>query len=365
VKIVDLRPMLVRRFARSDTSPAPPSFLSILAGRFSDALIRRRVSGRPQAAGVPLLVSIGNLALGGTGKTPVVISLACALAKEGIKGAVLTRGYGSSLAGPLVVDEANQLAGDEARMMAGRLKDSGWSVVQSRNRPLGMKYLQMNHADLEIILLEDAFQTSRLARHVDLVILDSWLTTGSADSSRLEPVTGATFPFGPWRETAEGASRASAILVEGGPDLPALSSAGQPVFSFGRSVKLKQVRGPAADPAEGHWALVSGIARPEKFENSAMELLGEPVVLALRCQDHVKYSKRLVKTILNSMNEAGARSLVTTAKDWVKLSGVWPDGRPVMVLDMELEWEKKEALNQWLVERLRDLKLNQSSETAP
>ncbi len=365
MKIVDLRPMVVRRFTRNDQRPSTPGIFGRLAGWFSDELIRKRVARRPRAQGSALLISVGNLALGGTGKTPVVMALARDLAAAGLKGAVLTRGYGSPLAGPFLVEPDNLLAGDEARMMAHRLSDFSWPVVQSKNRPEGQKFLAKLSCDFQVVLLEDAFQTGGLARHVDLLILDSWLIEETGAETRLVPITGSVFPFGPWRETFRGADRATALLVEGKADLPGISQKGQPVFSFSRFVELSHVHGSDVEADVGSWALVSGIARPEKFEASAMNLLGEPVVLVLRCRDHANYTKKLQETILKAMDETGAEGLVTTAKDWVKLSNVWNDPRPVLVLNMELIWGNKDAFNQWLVECVKNQGSDQSSATAP
>lgn len=352
MKIVDLRPMMVKRFTRTDKSPSPMSMAGRLAGFVADGIISRRVAQRPQAADHPVLVSIGNLALGGTGKTPVVMAMAKDLSATGVMGAVLTRGYGSPLSGPLVVDADNISAGDEARMMAQRINALGWFVVQSRNRPEGLEYLKENHPGVQVVLLEDAFQTKALARHEDIVILDSWDVLDRGENSLLKPVTGSVFPFGPWRESARGAERATALLVECDNEVPEKSNTGQPVFSFSRYVELRQVHGPETCIEENSWALVSGIARPEKVEESAEKLLEKPAVLSLRYRDHMKYPAKVVLDIQKKMTEAGATALITTAKDWVKLSSVWNDARPVMVLEMNLEWGTKNAFNQWLVERV-------------
>lgn len=365
VKIVDLRPQMVRRFTRSDKRPSSPSVLGRFAGWISDFIINRKIASRPEVTGTPLLVSVGNLALGGTGKTPVVMSLARELASSGLKGAVLTRGYGSPLSGPLIIERENSLAGDEARMMAGHLEDTGWPVVQSRHRPDGLKFLKSMDKDLKIILLEDAFQTGGLARHIDLVILDSWHVVDSSEKPALMPVTGPVFPFGPWRETAGGAERADALLVETEGGIPQTSTTEQPVFSFRRFVKLNLVHGPERELTDLNLALLSGIARPEKFEDAVLKLMPKKAVLGLRCQDHVKYTNRLVDEILKEMDGTEAEILVTTAKDWVKLSNVWSDPRPVFVLEMSLIWQQKNALNQWLVERVNQLDSDQPGSTIP
>jgi tetraacyldisaccharide 4'-kinase len=367
MKIVDLRPFWVRSFSRPDATPSPPRGLARLAGRIADGIMATRVSRRPPIGAGPLLVSVGNLALGGTGKTPVVLSLARELAAGGISGAVLTRGYGSTLAGPLSVQAGNTLAGDEARMMASTLGDSGWPVIQSRNRPKGLEYLQAQPEKYQIILLEDAHQTRGLARHVDLVILDSWNHRQENGKTLLEPVTGPVFPFGPWRESAAGADRAAAFLIEG-EDLPAAEGpSGQPVFAFWRKMNLRQVHGGGISRDQSSWGLLSGIARPHRFEKTATGHVSGPVVFSLRCPDHVGYSSPLVEKVVKAMDRHGADGLVTTAKDWVKLSDLWTDNRPVFVLELEVAWRNENALKQFLLERVQNIdeSLGQSGFTTP
>ena len=365
MKILDLRPLLIKRFARSDQRPTAPDFWGKLAGFVADRIVKRRVSSRPSPGAGPLLVAVGNLALGGTGKTPMVMAIAGDMAARGITGAVLTRGYGSQLTGPLIVQQENIEAGDEARMMAGQLDEFGWVVVQSRNRPEGLAFLNKAKPQLRMILLEDAFQTNGLPRHIDLLILDSWQEIQQTGKTVLTPSTGNVFPFGPWRESAQGAARATALLGEGGATFPSYSAAGQPAFSFGRTVNMRQVHGPVISEDMPAMALVSGIARPEKFEASVMNILGKKAVLSIRCRDHENFGTKLVDTIVGQMNETGAGAMVTTAKDWVKLSHFWEDPRPVMVLDLELMWHKKDAFNHWLVERVNKLETDQSGLTAP
>ncbi len=139
MKVVDLRPTPVklalslwsgnsRKGDLPSGTPGPFSPAGVYA-QILKRVISRRVQRRPDPpSDRPFLVSVGNLALGGTGKTPVVGALARDLSDRGLRGAILTRGFGSTLPGPLVVTAANAKAGDEARWHAGCLEDSGWSV---------------------------------------------------------------------------------------------------------------------------------------------------------------------------------------------------------------------------------------------
>lgn len=366
MKILDLRPPWVRLFS----GPRPPRSRSVTRPleRLVEWGVRRRVAGRPTAPERPFIISVGNLALGGTGKTPVVMDLAASLAARGWTGAVLTRGYGSPLAGPLEVDPTCEGAGDEARLMARRLSGLGWPVIQSHDRRAGWEFLKSQHPDLRIVLLEDAHQSRGLPRHLDLVIVDAWEAENVGGETLLRPRTGPVFPLGPWRESAAGARRAAALLVEGGPDVPLRSVHGQPVFAYSRRQSRRLVRGQVAEVESARrWGLISGIARPEGFEKSAAEILGCSIALSIRCRDHEPYSPDLVRRIGRSLDDAGVQAVATTGKDWVKLEGVWTDPRPVVNLDLHLDWLKKDALGLWLAERagLSVFPDDQSGSTAP
>ncbi len=366
MRILDLRPFYVRRFSRPGQPPKSPGFFGEALGWLQAQVMARRVAQRPAVAPGPLLVSVGNLALGGTGKTPVVMSLAEGLAALGISGAILTRGYGSSLGGPLQVLPDNSAAGDEARMMAAHLEGFGWPVVQARQRKAGLDFLLGQAAGYQIILLEDAHQTGGLPRDLDLVILDNWKTRESSEGWILEPATGSVFPFGPWRESYRGAERAEVFLIEEQAHVSLVGNRGQLVFAFSRETKLRQVRGEEVSAGDLKWGVVSGIARPEKLEDAIQGMLAM-VVLSVRCQDHVPYTRATVHKLTAALDQAGAQGLVTTEKDWVKLSSLWEDPRPVLVLDLELKWQQKNALLHYLKERVGEAKtgIDQSGSTAP
>ncbi len=150
MRILDLRPRTVRLMShlwgrgapvrgRCTDLPGSGHLAARWTARLADGFIARRVAALRLVEPGPTIISIGNLALGGTGKTPVVAALADELAVAGWKGAVLTRGFGSSLAGPLTVAADNVLAGDEARLMAAALAARDWPVIQARRRALGLE----------------------------------------------------------------------------------------------------------------------------------------------------------------------------------------------------------------------------------
>ena len=347
MKAYDLRSAPVRHLtrrwqARGATEPRGPL---ALAAALADAWVARQAAQRPSPPRAPLVVSIGNLALGGTGKTPVTAQLARDLAAGGLRGAVLTRGFGSRLAGPLFVDAATAGAGDEARLLAATLTPWGWTVMQARRRADGFGRLCADASTLDIILLEDGHQTAGVGRHLDIVILDTWERATGPGGEHLVPRTGATSPFGPWRESARGARRAGVWLVEGDP-----AGLGAPpgvrLAGFSRTFTLSD-----PEAACGPALLVSGIARPGAFEAEAARRVGE-VVAAVRCDDHEPYGPRMLARLDRILAETGAARVVTTAKDRVKLAPVWGARPPLSILDMHVAWEGTTTLPELVRERL-------------
>ena len=362
MRIMDLRPTLERHFSsrwleghnRPKFRSEKPNFLTRFYSRLADRWMANLVQQRNAAPDGPFVLSVGNLALGGTGKTPVIMTLANDLAGRGNRGCILTRGFKSPLSGPLKVDPANVLAGDEARLMASRVLTLGWPVIQSRNRALGLSFILENFEGLDYVLCEDGHQTRKLGRHLDILILDQWQVMAGPDGSRLQPVTGPVFPFGPYRESACGAQRAGIILVETDQEIPALGMDGQMIATFTRQVSLRSVSNLAGDHhITCPYAVLSGIARPGPFERSMTGLIGFEPLLAIRLRDHQEYSPRLIKTIINELDAEGGLPLVTTAKDWVKLEPLWPTDRVVLVAELELEWGQQNALPQLVEERTR------------
>jgi tetraacyldisaccharide 4'-kinase len=316
-------------------------------------IVARRVAARPATPGRPLIVSVGNLALGGTGKTPVVIALARALADRGHTGVVLTRGYRSPLAGPLVVQSDNEQAGDEARLLAQALIPQGWTVVQAKVRAAGLRHILAAPSQPDVVLLEDGHQTAGVGRDLDIVILDHWEVEPTPDGPQVVPRTGSVVPFGPWRESAQGAQRAQVWLIETGEKLPDRGAGGSQIVTFERTFACRAVHpGGGSGDHPVRPCLVSGIARPERFEASAQQMIGGEALLAVRLTDHEPYDLQLVNRIRRAMDQAGCESLVTTAKDWVKFAPYWPGELPSFVIDLSINWGHGKALPDVVGERL-------------
>ena len=163
----------------------------------------RRAVARPYRAPVPV-ICIGNLVAGGSGKTPVVLSLAAVLKARGIEPHIVTRGYGGRLAGPLRVDPARHDAravGDEALLAAARAP-----CWVARDRAAGVRAAVA--AGARAVLLDDGFQNPHVAKDLSLVVVDAEYGFGN----------GRLMPAGPLRERIScGLARADAIVLLGDP----------------------------------------------------------------------------------------------------------------------------------------------------
>lgn len=347
MNVVDLRPAAVRRLTaawQADERRGPAALAGVWT-RLVDHCQTRRAATRPAPPGAALVVSVGNLALGGTGKTPVTAQLAIDLAAGGLSGAVLTRGYGSPLRGPLAVSAGTTQAGDEARLLADLLAATGWAVVQARRRAEGLAWLMAREPGLDVVLVEDGHQTAGLGRHLDVLIV---APDSRAPAGLLRPRGGPAAPFGPWRESAAGAARAGVWLVEtpAADAIPRAERPGTLVAGFRREHRFTD-----GAPPPGAVVLLSGIARPTAFEAAARALLPRAPALAIRCRDHEPYDERMLARIDRWLERVRPGAVVTTAKDGVKLAGRWGRRPPLRVLDQRVRWTGTPALPDLVRER--------------
>ncbi len=170
------------------------------------ALAFRRGVLRATQAGVPVVV-IGNLTVGGTGKTPFTIWLAQQLQARGLKPGILTRGYGGNARGPRAVDASSgpREVGDEPILLFAQ---TGAPVVVSPARPAGAAMLKA--AGVDLVLCDDGLQHLALARDLEIAIVDGWRGLGN----------GRLLPAGPLREPASRLARCDVVVINGaqGPD---------------------------------------------------------------------------------------------------------------------------------------------------
>jgi len=321
------------------------------------ALYRSRVF-RPQEIGCPV-VSIGNLTVGGTGKTPVAEMLARELQKRGRRVAILSRGYKSvprpfvqrlrnrifkhlDLFPPRIVSDGNRVlldsrrAGDEPHMLAKNLP--GVCVLVDKDRvKSGLHALR--HFDSDVLLLDDGLQYQRLRHRLDVVLVDRQSPFGN---ERL-------LPRGTLREPPVNLRRASYIIVtKSGPEPDAALIS-----------RLRKLNPTAAiiecDHAPRHWqdittgqkfpldhlkgrhvGAMSGIARPESFEE-AVRRLGANVEITKSFADHHRFTKKEILRFLEWCDRRSLDALVTTEKDAVRFPEIDKPQVPMLFLRVEIE----------------------------
>ena len=256
----------------------------------------RALRATPWRAPVPV-ICVGNLTVGGAGKTPVVLALATRLRARGLSVACLSRGYGGSERGPLQVDPARHTAaqvGDEPLLLA-RVATT-WIA---RDRKDGARAAIAEGAD--VVLLDDGLQNPSLRKHFSLVVIDAGYGFGN----------GRIIPAGPLREPVErGLARAQAIVLIGDGPCPVATSL--PVL------RARLVPDEAARALKGRRVTAfAGIGRPEKFADTLRDL-GVELVSLTGFADHHPYREEEVSALIAAARRAGA-SLVTTEKDLVRL----------------------------------------------
>lgn len=270
------------------------------------------------------VISVGNLVVGGTGKTPTVLYIARMLTNRGIKTAILSRGYrGENPNAINVVSDENEVlmspdqAGDEAYWLAANLP--GIPVLTGRHRyALGQEAIKRFGA--QVLILDDGFQHLALHRDVNLLLLDAEKPWGNG---RLLPAGALREPQGQARRataflitrTNKDASQLVASLNKQYPDHPVFQSRHAPT-------RLRPLHNGDNQPptylAGRRVIAVCGLARPELFFNTLMELETD-LAAFIRWPDHYWPRENDLTMVLEKARELGVDEVVTTAKDAVKL----------------------------------------------
>jgi tetraacyldisaccharide 4'-kinase len=325
-------------------------FLKLCAGLYTVIMQLRAFAYKHRIFRVKRLpfpvISVGNIAMGGTGKTPTVMLIARELMARGKQVAVLTRGYGGSLEGETrIVSDGESLlltpaeAGDEPCLLAANLP--GLIVVMGRDRyRAGCLALQTLSADC--FILDDGFQHQRLHRDLDIVLLDCANPFGN----------GWTLPAGFLREQATAVNRAGMIMltrcqdkesrVNGLPaQTPVCRSAhtltGYTCLSGGDARPFSSLRGKRI-------VAFCGIATPAAFFNG-LEASGVQLAATLAFPDHCVYGAREMEAIGRLKQQFRADCLLTTDKDAVKLHPYIGSMGDCLVAHLELKLFDPEPLS--------------------
>lgn len=309
-------------------------------------------------AHVPV-ICVGNLVVGGTGKTPVVSWVLDFLHQHGYRTVVISRGYASSpatgegvRARKVEVERAGGHAhaareyGDEPVLLA--LRHPQASVVVAPKRADGVRYIK-DHHDVDVILLDDAFQHLALERNLDLVLLDARKPLGN----------GRVMPAGLMRERRSALQRADMLLLtryNSDTDIPEVhpkSAVHKPTVRVAYrlapyAIDLNGTRVSLDDLSRFSLGAFAGIADPEDFFAS-LHRYGIHPLSALPLADHAPYTAERVAHILTRFE--GVEALITTEKDAVKLDPeLFP--LPCYYVPLEIEPVEEERLKQALLTSL-------------
>jgi tetraacyldisaccharide 4'-kinase len=286
------------------------------------------------------VVSVGNLTVGGTGKTPVVACLARLLQDRGMRVAILSRGYGGHSRGVVCISDGWHIykkppeVGEEPYWLARTLP--GVAVYTGACRyAAGLAAWQELKPDL--FVLDDGFQHFQLHRDLDLVLLDAAAPFGNRQ----------LLPRGPLREPLPALAAAHSLILtrfdperhqarlaairHAFPDKPVLTASIMPVsvtaYPGGRA------QAPAALNLRALMAF-AGLARPEVFTATLKEL-GVDLKGCRDFPDHHAYSEAELDRLTAAAQSLGAEGLVTTGKDWARLGERWDGELPLWVLEVE------------------------------
>ena len=305
------------------------------------------------------VISIGNLTVGGTGKTPVVEVFARALQREGRKVAILSRGYKKvehslgkkmldKITGrerrrpPRVVSDGTALlldsamSGDEPYMLASNLPDV--AVLVDRDRVKSGRYA-IDKMQCDTLILDDGFQYRRLKHRLEIVLVD--FTNPFSN--------GYVLPRGLLRESVKNIRRADFIFItkSTGRDTEKLK---EQLMAFNPRAEISECahrpkhlqnvytgeRNDLNYLQQAKVALVSGIAAPQGFETE-IKRLGATLVYLKRFADHHRYRQQEIIDIINKAKKNGASAIITTEKDAVRFPKIERQDVPIFFLRVEIE----------------------------
>ena len=320
------------------------TILSPIGALYGVATACRQKRVKPTQLNIPV-ICIGNLNVGGTGKTPTTIALAQYLTSQNIAVHIVSRGYGGSLRSVTQVDPRAHTAeetGDEPLLMAAFAPT--W-VADSR--VAGARAAQQ--AGAEVILLDDGFQDPSLSKDISIVVVNAQRGFGN----------GLCLPAGPLREPAQvGMQRADALISIG--DSSAQTHfllQNTPVFDGKPHITavLKPIE-MGMPWEEGRYLAFAGIGDPEKFFTTLREL-GAPLVRTVALDDHQKLARPMLQRLMKEAKSLNAQ-LVTTEKDAARIPA---DLRSqILSLPVRLEFENPNALQKMLAPVIQKISLNRT-----
>jgi tetraacyldisaccharide 4'-kinase len=285
------------------------------------------------------VISIGSLSAGGSGKTPLAVALAQALARRGIHVDVLSRGYGRTSKAVLRVEPSGPAEefGDEPLLIA---RETGVPVfVAAKRYEAGlMAESALSDSNAAVHLLDDGFQHRQLHRDLNILILDS----GDLHDRLL--------PAGNLREPLRAIRRANVIAIpddnlEVAEHLKRMHWKG-PIWRLNRRMEVPSVPGPVV--------AFCGIARSDQFF-AGLESSGLHIASRIAFADHHRYDQHDLDCILGAGRSVNAAAFITTEKDRVrfgKLAASFPKSSPLKTARLIVEIENQDAAVSWVLERI-------------
>lgn len=297
------------------------------------------------------VISVGNITTGGTGKTPLVEWIARLLAENDRTVCVLTRGYGRQAPNERVLVSDGQTvfstaetAGDEAFLMATNLR--GVATVISDADRIAAALDAVKHLHSDCFVLDDGFQHLRIARDLDIVMIDATNPWGG----------GRLLPEGRLREPLSGLRRADCIVITRVDQVDKIDAIQKelshlnscPVFTSRMRTREITSLKDSSTPVIGPVGAFCGVGNPQSFFTH-LRREGYSPVFERTFRDHQRYTQQLLDSICQDAQTDGAQSLITTAKDAVKLRSL-NHGMPIYSLNIDISIDNEPVF--------RDLILN-------
>lgn len=313
------------------------------------------------------VISVGNLTVGGNGKTPFTLFIAKRLQSRGLKVAIVSRGYNRIAGAPdaqIVADHGElktdpEVAGDEPAMMA---KSFNGPIAVARRRIHAIELIR-RLGPIDVVILDDGFQHVRLRRDVDLVLVSGDRGLGN----------GWMIPAGPMREPIDAIRRADAVVVMSfGDGTPGLSAAQMKMLSAGKIFRAALHARALVVTENGAWRemplplagrkvlAVSGLADPAGFY-AMLRGADADLVGGLEYPDHHVYTASDLQTIVNAAR--GADLIITTEKDLVKLER-FPFARDSLYalrIEVRMEAAEADALDQLVLTEILRANLDRNA----
>ena len=308
------------------------------------AWIHRQTAGEPEKVSAPL-ISIGNITVGGTGKTPLVAFIARDLTNDGHRVGIVSSGYGRTdetavmAPGYQVRDMGVSITGDEIMLLSGMLPEAVFSIDRSKTQAARTL---ADSGQVDLIIVDDGFQHYKLARDIDLVAYDAGIKR-----RYLKP-----FPYGMLREPRSALARADVIIITRAKfalDINAIKKdlrkinpeakifhAGfeaESIVGADQSLSIKYIEDKSV-------FLFAGVGNFRSLERQVSAFSGD-LDYALEFSDHQNYQPADLELIKRLADKYDSDLILTTHKDWVKL-GDFDFGREIYYLDLRVDLDPGE-----------------------